>query len=155
MGREWRTDQDDVSEALHKGKPAATDRRPLPSLTHSFTLDFVITSKSTELLAGEIQPLVEHFLQERGLELSPAKTIITHVEHGFDFLGQNVRRYPNGKLLIKPSKKNVETFLDGIRRIIKTAHGVPAPDLIDQLNPKIRGWANYHRHVVSKRTFGH
>jgi RNA-directed DNA polymerase len=117
--------------------------------------DFVITSKSKELLEGEIKPLVEQFLQERGLELSPTKTVITHVEHGFDFLGQNVRRYPNGKLLIKPSKKNVETFLDGIRRIIKGAHGVSAADLIDQLNPKIRGWANYHRHVVSKHTFGH
>ena len=116
--------------------------------------DFVITSKSRELLEGEIKPLVEQFLQERGLELSPTKTVITHVEHGFDFLGQNVRRYPNGKLLIKPSKKNVGTFLDGIRRIIKDAHGVSAADLIDQLNPKIRGWANYHRHVVSKRIFG-
>src|SRR6202140_1880603 len=63
--------------------------------------DFVITSKSKELLEGEIKPLVEQFLQERGLELSPTKTVITHVEHGFDFLGQNVRRYPNGKLLIK------------------------------------------------------
>jgi len=69
-------------------------------------------------------------------------------------LGQNVRRYPNGKLFIMPSKKNVGTFLKGIRRIIKDAHGVSAADLIDQLNPKIRGWANYHRHVVSKRTFG-
>jgi RNA-directed DNA polymerase len=116
--------------------------------------DFVITSKSKELLEGEIKPLVEHFLQERGLELSPTKTVITHVEHGFDFLGQSVRRYPNGKLLIKPSKKNVGTFLKGIRRIIKDAHGVSAADLIDHLNPKIRGWANYHRHVVSKRTFG-
>ena len=75
--------------------------------------DFVITSKSKELLEGEIKPLVEQFLQERGLELSPKKTVITHVERGFDFLGQNVRRYPNGKLLIKPSKKNVKTFLDG------------------------------------------
>jgi RNA-directed DNA polymerase len=116
--------------------------------------DFVITSKSKELLEGEIKPLVEQFLQERGLELSPTKTVITHVERGFDFLGQNVRRYPNGKLLIKPSKKNVKTFLDGIRQTIKAAHGVSAADLIDQLNPKIRGWANYHRHVVSKRTFG-
>ncbi len=115
--------------------------------------DFVITSKSKELLEGEIKPLVEQFLQERGLELSPTKTVITHVEHGFDFLGQNVRRYPNGKLFIKPSKKNVGTFLKGIRRIIKDAHGVSAADLIDQLNPKIRGWVNYHRHVVSKRTF--
>jgi RNA-directed DNA polymerase len=116
--------------------------------------DFVITSKSQELLQGEIKPLVEQFLQERGLELSPTKTVITHVEHGFDFLGQNVRRYPNGKLLIKPSRKNVGTFLNGIRQIIKDAHGVSAADLLDQLNPKIRGWANYHRHVVSKRTFG-
>src|SRR5712691_11135546 len=136
------------------GKPAATDRPRLTPLSHSFTLDFVITSKSKELLEGEIKPLVEYFLQERGLELSPKKTVITHVEHGFDFLGQNVRRYPNGKLLIKPSKKNVGTFLEGIRRIIKDAHGVSAADLIDQLNPKIRGWANYHRHVVSKRIFG-
>ena len=115
--------------------------------------DFVITSKSKELLEGEIKPLVEQFLQGRGLELSPTKTVITHVEHGFDFLGQNVRRYPNGKLLIKPSKKNVGTFLNGIRRLIKDAHGMSAADLIDQLNPKIRGWANYHRHVVSKSTF--
>jgi RNA-directed DNA polymerase len=117
--------------------------------------DFVITSKSKELLEGEIKPLVEQFLQERGLELSPTKTVITHVEHGFDFLGQNVRRYPNGKLLTQPSKKNVGTFMKGIRRTIKAAHGVSAADLIDQLNPKIRGWTNYHRHVVSKRTFGH
>jgi RNA-directed DNA polymerase len=115
--------------------------------------DFVITSKSKELLEGEIKPLVEQFLTQRGLELSPTKTVITHVEQGFDFLGQNVRRYPNGKLLIKPSKKNVKTFLDGIRQTIKAALGMSAADLIDQLNPKIRGWANYHRHVVSKRTF--
>ena len=99
------------------------------------------------------KPLVEQFLQQRGLKLSPTKTVITHVEKGFDFLGQNVRRYPNGKLLIKPSKKNVKTFLDGIRGTIKAALGMSAADLIDQLNPKIRGWANYHRHVVSKRTF--
>jgi RNA-directed DNA polymerase len=56
------------------------------------------------------------------------------VEQGFDFLGQNVRRYPNGKLLIKPSKKKVRTFLEGIRRTIKDAHGMSAADLIDQLN---------------------
>ena len=116
--------------------------------------DFVITSKSKELLEREVQPLVEQFLQQRGLELSPKKTVITHVEKGFDFLGQNVRRYPNGKLRITPSKKNVKTFLEGIRLTIKDARGMSAAALIEQLNPKIRGWANYHRHVVSKRTFG-
>jgi len=136
-------------------------RRPLSSLGGKFPCvnliryadDFVITGRTKELLEGEIKPLVEQFLQERGLELSPAKTVITHVEKGFDFLGQNVRKYPNGKLLIKPSKKNIKTFLGGIRRTIKAALGKSAADLIDWLNPKTRGWTNYHRHVVSKRVF--
>jgi RNA-directed DNA polymerase len=66
-----------------------------------------------------------------------------------------VRRYPNGKLLIKPSKKNVKTFLAGVRATIKAGLGMSAADLIDQLNPKIRGWVNYHRHVVAKRTFSY
>jgi RNA-directed DNA polymerase len=113
--------------------------------------DFIITARTKELLEGEIKPLVEQFLQERGLELSPAKTVITHVEKGFDFLGQNVRKYPNGKLLIKPSKKNVKTFLGGIRKTIKAALGMSAADVIHELNPKIRGWANYHRHVGQGR----
>ena len=41
------------------------------------TDDFIITGRTKELLEGEIKPLVEQFLQERGLELSPAKTVIT------------------------------------------------------------------------------
>jgi RNA-directed DNA polymerase len=127
----------------------------IPSLNFiRYADDFVITSKSKELLEREIKPLVEQFLRERGLELSATKTVITHVETGFDFLGQNVRRYPNGKLLIKPSKKSVHTFLNGVRQTIKVALGSTAADLIRELNPKIRGWANYHRHVVSKRVFG-
>ena len=46
-------------------------------------------------------------MQERGLSLSLEKTKVTHISEGFDFLGQNVRKY-RGKLLIKPSKKNVQ-----------------------------------------------
>src|SRR5438034_6281663 len=58
--------------------------------------DFVITSKSKELLEGEIKPLVEQFLQERGLELSPAKTVITHVEKGFDSSDKTCANIPTG-----------------------------------------------------------
>ena len=65
----------------------------------------VITGTSKELLRDQVQPLVAHFLKERGLELSHEKTRITHVEEGFDFLGQNVRRYRNGKVLTKPSRR--------------------------------------------------
>lgn len=115
--------------------------------------DFVITGRTQELLKEEVKPLVENFLRQRGLELSPTKTVITHVEKGFDFLGQNVRKYPSGKLLITPSKKNIKTFLDGVRKTIKAAQSMSAADLIAELNPKIRGWATYHRHVVSSKTF--
>jgi hypothetical protein len=47
----------------------------------------------------------------------------------------------------------VKVFLDDIRKIIKAGLGLSAAELIDWLNPKIRGWANYHRHAVSKRVF--
>jgi len=149
----------DGLERLLKEKFPA--RKLLPSLRGKLSCvhfiryadDFIITGRTKELLEEQVKPLVEQFLQLRGLELSPKKTVITHVEQGFDFLGQNVRKYPKGKLLIKPSKKNVKTFLDGIRKIIKAGLGLSAAELIDWLNPKIRGWANYHRHVVSKRVF--
>ena len=91
-------------------------------------------------------------MRERGLELSPEKTLITHIEDGFDFLGQHLRKY-KGKLLITPSRKNIHTFLEGIRKVIKDNKQATTGNLIAQLNPKIRGWANYHRHVVSKETF--
>ena len=115
--------------------------------------DFIITGSSKELLENEVKPLVEEFLRERGLELSPEKTRITHIEEGFDFLGQHIHRYHDGKILITPSKKTVEAVLDKIRGIIKRNAQARAGNLIMQLNPIIRGWANYHQHVSSKQTF--
>jgi RNA-directed DNA polymerase len=115
--------------------------------------DFVVTGRSRELLETEVKPLLEAFLAERGLELSIEKTSITHIEAGFDFLGQNVRKY-DGKLLIQPSRRNVATFLEAVREVVQKNRGASAGALIEQLNPKIRGWANYHRHVVAKRVFG-
>ena len=79
--------------------------------------DFIITGDSKELLENEVRPLVEQFLRERGLILSPDKTRITHIDEGFDFLGQNLRKY-DGKPLVKPSKKNVHAFLEKVRGII-------------------------------------
>jgi RNA-directed DNA polymerase len=114
--------------------------------------DFIITGNSKELLEQEVKPCVEAFLAARGLELSQEKTKITHIEDGFDFLGQNVRKY-DGKLLIKPSNRNVKAFLDKVRDTIKANRSTKQDTLIDLLNPMIRGWANYHRHVVAKKTY--
>ncbi len=81
--------------------------------------DFIITGCSKELLENEVKPLVERFMLERGLQLSPEKTCITHIEQGFDFLGQNLRKY-GGKLLITPSKKNMHAFLEKVRGEIRS-----------------------------------
>jgi len=116
--------------------------------------DFIITGTSRALLRGEVQPLVAHFLAERGLELSHEKTSITHIADGFDFLGQNVRRYANGKVLLKPSRKNVRAFLGKIHETLQKYGGsASAGDLVIRLNQQIQGWALYHRHASSKRTY--
>src|SRR5258707_7176933 len=116
-----------------------------------FADDFIVTGISKELLEQEVKPLVEQFMRERGLALSQEKTVITHIEDGFDFLGQNVRKY-NGKLIIKPSRKNVSTFLRKVRTLIKAKKQTTTGNLIVQLNPPIRGWANYRQHVVRRVT---
>lgn len=115
--------------------------------------DFLITGTSKELLRDQVQPLVAHFLNERGLELSHEKTRITHVEDGFDFLGQNVRRYRCGKVLTKPSKASVKTFLSKIRETIDNSGSLTAGEMIQRLNQQIKGWTMYHRYAASKRTF--
>ncbi len=114
--------------------------------------DFIITGVSKELLETKIKPAVEAFLKERGLSLSQEKTRITRIEDGFDFLGQNLRKY-RGKLLIKPAKENVKSFKRKIGETIRKSGSMKVGDLIRKLNPKIRGWANYHRHVVSGEIF--
>jgi len=116
--------------------------------------DFIITGISQELLEDEVKPLVEAFMAERGLMLSPEKTVITHIDEGFDFLGQNLRKY-KGKLLIKPSRKNLRAFLHKVRNTISGNKTVTAGLLIYMLNPVLRGWANYHRHIVAKETFNY
>jgi RNA-directed DNA polymerase len=116
--------------------------------------DFLVSGTSRELLENEVKPLIEAFLSERGLQLSPTKTITTRIDEGFDFLGQNIRKYgKQGKLLIKPSAKNRKAFLDKVRETVRKHRASKQVVLIDLLNPMIRGWANYHRHVCAKETY--
>ena len=114
--------------------------------------DFVITGSSKELLEDEVKPWVEGFLKERGLELSMEKTRIVHINEGFDFLGWNFRKYTE-TLLIKPSKKNEQTFYRKVKEVISGNKTKRQGDLIILLNKKLRGWANYHSPVVAKEAF--
>ena len=113
--------------------------------------DFVLTG-ATNAVLEEAKSMIEEFLKERGLSLSCEKTKIVHIKDGFDFLGWNVRSY-DGKLLIKPAKKNVLAFLRKIRAIVNEAKTAKQETVIARLNPLIRGWANYHRNQVAKAIF--
>jgi len=116
--------------------------------------DFVITGDSQELLANEVKPWVEAFLAVRGLRLSEEKTRVTHIDRGFDFLGWNFRKY-SGKLLVKPSKKNVKTFYRKVSETISGHKAIKQADLIRKLNPMLRGWAYYHQPVSAKEAYSH
>ena len=114
--------------------------------------DFIVTADKKETLE-EIKDMLTDFLGNRGLMLSEEKTLITHIDDGFDFLGFNVRKY-KGTLLIKPSKKSQKRFTEKLHEVIfKRSKAVRQLDLIEQLNPVLRGFGNYYSHVVSKQIF--
>lgn len=114
--------------------------------------DFIVTGDSEEFLEKEVKPMIRDFLAKRGLELSEKKTLITHIETGFDFLGFNIRTY-NGKLVIKPSESRVKRFKQKVDEVFKNNRNVQTIYLIGRLNPMLRGWANYYRFVSSSKEF--
>ena len=85
---------------------------PYGALSHSFTLDFIVTAKSKRLLEEQVKPAIDTFLAARGLKLSEEKTVITHIKQGFTFLGQSFRKQGN-VLHIKPSQSAVLSIIKG------------------------------------------
>ena len=115
--------------------------------------DFIVTATDKETLEHKVKPLIEEFLAPRGLQLSQEKTKITHITEGFNFLGQNIRMFPKGKLLVRPSKDSVKSVTEKLKEKIVKHRGSQAAVLIRNLNPIITGWANFHKHACSKDTF--
>jgi RNA-directed DNA polymerase len=114
--------------------------------------DFIITANSKEI-AEELKDIVSDFLSTRGLMLSEEKTIITHIDDGFDFLGWSFRKY-RGKLIVKPSKSSIKSVVRKCSTIIlKDGKAMTQSELIRRLNAVIRGWTNYHKHVVASQAF--
>ena len=114
--------------------------------------DFIITGKSETLLEKDVLPAVKRFLAKRGLTVSEEKTEITYIKDGLTFLGQTFRKH--GKTLhITPSKEGVLALQRRIGTLIRKHTCAPIDCLIRKLNAVLRGWAYYHRHVVSSEAF--
>jgi RNA-directed DNA polymerase len=133
------------------GVNAAKTREDSPVLVR-YADDFAVCCLSRRQ-AESVRENLAGWLAGRGLALNEDKTRIAHLTQGFDFLGWNFRRYPNGKLLIKPSKAAVRKHRQRLADETRRLRGSNARAVIAALNPVIRGWTAYHRGMVSSGTF--
>lgn len=116
--------------------------------------DFIVTANTKEI-ALEVKSLIRDFLKARGLELSEEKTVVTHIDNGFDMLGWTFRKF-KGKLIVKPSKKSIKSFVASLSdTILRRGKAWKQEVLIEKLNQQIRGWTNYHQSVCASEAFTH
>ena len=116
--------------------------------------DFVVLAPTREALE-QVKRTIGDWLAERGLEFNEEKTRIVRVDEGFNFLGFHVRRYPNGKLLIKPQKEKVLAKLQEVKRWLNANKQLPQDKVIRHLNPILWNWAAFYRHQNSKDTYSY
>ncbi len=133
--------------------PRAGDTERGSPVAVRYADDVVVLCHSQEQ-AGHVKARLAEWLAPRGLAFNEDKTRIVHLSEGFDFLGFNVRRYPNRKLLIKPSQAAIRRVRERLASELRTLRGGNAMAVIARLNPIVRGWAAYYRGVVSSRLFG-
>lgn len=115
--------------------------------------DDLIALCHTRGQADQVKAALAEWMAPRGLTFNEDKTRITHLTEGVDFLGFNIRRYPNGKLLTKPSKDAIRRIRKRLSTEVKALRGSNADAVIAKLNPIINGWSAYYRIGVSKRVF--
>ena len=123
--------------------------------------DFVVMVSGTRADADALWDEVTAVLTPIGLRLSEEKTRVRHIDEGFDFLGFRIqRRAWRGRgdqraVYTYPSKKALVSVMDKVRKLTRRKLHRTLADLLGRVNPVLRGWCNYFRYGVSKRTFGY
>lgn len=113
--------------------------------------DMIITADTKET-AEKVKQILTEFLKERGLELSEEKTLITHISEGFTFLGWVFRKYGD-KYGSRPSKGSIQSIVTKVHDIMRKGRSWSQDSIIGAINPILRGWGNYHKHVSASKTF--
>jgi RNA-directed DNA polymerase len=128
--------------------------------------DWVITCRSAAearaaiIAAGKI-------LKELGVELHPQKTRIVHIAHGFEFLGYKIKRGKqlslpadkirsrarSGALYAFPKEKSIRRFMDQVRARTRRRIPLRTRELIEELNPLLRGWGEYYKKAHVRKLF--
>jgi RNA-directed DNA polymerase len=131
-----------------------------------FADDWVITCHS-EAEAHAAIAVALRILKELGVELHPQKTRVVHVQHGFEFLGYKIKRGKrlklssekirstarSGALYAFPREKSINRFMDQVRALTRRRVPLKTKELIEGLNPILRGWGNYYKKAHVRKLF--
>lgn len=125
-----------------------------------FADDFVVMVTGTRADAEALRAEVAAIIRPMGLRLSEEKTVVTHIEEGFDFLGWRIQRQVSrgtGKRYTYtfPSKASLAGIKAKVRVLTRGGTNVPLKVLLYRLNPVLRGWTYYFRPGSSAATFGY
>lgn len=129
--------------------------------------DFVVVCRTRQEAEAALA-MAKGFLHDKlTVSLHPEKTRIVHVNDGFEFLGYKVKRgkglrLPAHKrtratnpldLYAVPREKSVTRFKDQIRNLTCRRAPVTLREVIEVLNPIIRGWGNYYCKANVRKLF--
>jgi RNA-directed DNA polymerase len=131
-----------------------------------FADDWVVTCTSAAEARAAIAAALR-ILSELGVQLHPQKTRVVHVQRGFEFLGYLVKRgkqlqLPPSKIVtgaksrglyVYPREKSIQRFKDRVRQLTKRGVPLKTKDLIEQLNPVLRGWGHYYKRAHVRTLF--
>jgi RNA-directed DNA polymerase len=120
--------------------------------------DFVVTAPTRKRIVSYVLPKIREFLGAMGLTLKGSKTKIVHRVEGFDFLGFSIRQFIGRKTkacLVYPSKTRIAYHLHRIKQLLDDNKQATQAEIINKLNPVLRGWANYYKYANSKRIFSY
>ena len=121
--------------------------------------DFVIVVAGERRHAEALIAETEQVIAPLGLALSREKTSIAHIDEGIEFLGWRIQRQTGRKgrpqIYTYPSKPSLQAVMGKVKQITRTGQNQTLDQLLNRLNPVLRGWCDHFRHGVSSRTFGY
>jgi RNA-directed DNA polymerase len=128
--------------------------------------DWVLTCESAAEARAAVAAALR-ILNELGVQLHPQKTRIVHVRQGFEFLGYKIKRgkqlrlppgkirsgAQSGELYAIPREKSVRRFMDQVRTLTRRRVPLRTKELIEELNPVLRGWGHHYKRAHVRRLF--